>query len=385
VTTGTFELGFACSWWKPKAPTWSFTPISLRQGFIDTGTKIQDIEAQPPVILKAAMAATLIALGQTPWKYSKAYRAFEARRVRQAARRIKPQAVLGLADVVVPTVVPTYAYQDMNFSVAAEYYETFGRDMVSTFPADLDTLRRLADEQRAALEKLDGVFTMSQWYRDHLICNQGLSPNRVCAVGGGISARYRNSPRHLVRPRRERKRILFVGTDFRRKGGDCVFEALQRLNRGGDRELRLTIVGPAACPLDQPLPPWAEYLGRLPRAETAKLFQSHDLFVMPSRFEAYGLTFLEARASGIPCIGRDAFSMPELVQPGVGGENWKGDNIDTLASLIIDVLGNDAMLENCARDAAAFAAENTWESVAERMLHRMRRWPDPISDDQKIV
>ena len=366
------DLAFACSWWWPKESTWSFTPISLRQGFIETGTRIHDIEAQPPLIYKAAIAATLTGFGQRPWKYAKFYRELEAKRVSQAVQRIKPRAVIELADVIVPTVAPTFAYQDMNFSVAIDHYEAFGRDMVTTIPTDLGTLRYLADEQLAALEKLDGIFTMGQWYRDHLIHNQGLSPSRVHVVGGGVPQVYATLPVRKVRPKADRNRLLFIGTEFRRKGGDFVIEAISRLNHGGDRQLRLTIIGPPTWPFTTPPPDWVDYLGMLPRAEIAKQFLSHDLFVMPSRFEAYGKVFLEARAIGIPCIGRAAYSMPELIQPGVGGATWEDDNIDNLASIILDALDNDDMHERCARDAPEFAAENTWVRVAERMLNTMR-------------
>ena len=35
---------------------------------------------------------------------------------------------------------------------------------------------------------------------------------------------------------------------------------------------------------------------------------------MPSYFEAYGLVFIEALTYGLPCIGRNAFEMPNFIQ-----------------------------------------------------------------------
>jgi glycosyltransferase involved in cell wall biosynthesis len=363
-----FHLAFACSWWRPKETTWSYTPMSLRQAFAEADITVHDVEAQPPFILQAALATTLTSAGYRPWKYARHYRTLEAYRVRSAVKRIKPHAVLELGELTVPTSSPTYAYQDTNFSVAVEHYERLGRDMVSTIPCALSTLRRLADEQKEALQKLDGVLALGQWYREHLIHAGVLPAHRVHAVGGGISPYYVNLPPRIIRPAGERTRILFVGGEFRRKGGDFVLEAMRRLNTGGDRKLRLTIVGPPVWPLSGRPPEWVDYLGVRSRAETAQLFASHDLFVMPSRFEAYGVVFLEARAAGIPCVGRNAFAMPELIQPGIGGAVWGGDDIDDLATLINVTLNDDGVHERCASNARQFALENTWARVAQRTM-----------------
>lgn len=362
------DLAFACSWWRPRVSTWSFTSTSLRDAFLGIGVRLTDIEAQPQLILQAGIAATLTLLGQRPWKYAGFYRRVEARRVQAAVARKRPHAVLELADIVVPTVMPTFCYQDMNYSVAVENYPILGSGLVSTIPTSLSKLRRLADEQHASLAKIDGIFAMGKWYKTYLVEKMGLAPERVYAAGAGLPDFYQRFPQRQVRPRSERCKLIFVGTDFIRKGGDNVLEAVRLLNKSGDRRLSLTIVGPSAWPFDFPPPDWVNFRGLLPRVATAELIQSHDLFVMPSRFEAYGKAFLEARALGVPCIGRDAYSMPELIEPGQGGAVWKGNKVAELADLIASTLDDDELHEQCARMAHDLAVRNSWEQVARRML-----------------
>lgn len=369
------ELAFACSWWRPKTPTWSYTPIRLRAGLIDAGVTVHDIEAQPPLLMQAPMAALLSAAGSRPWKYSPLYRRWEARRVRDRVAALKPEAMLQIADLNVPTGVPTYAYQDMAFAVALDHYDELGADLVSTVPSSKATLRRLADEQQASLQQLDGVLTMGRWYRDYLISKRILPPNRVWSVGGGIDKVHCNAVPRQVRPAADRRRVLFVGGEFERKGGRQVLEAIAQLNRAGDRRLQLTIAGPARWPLPGAPPGWVDFRGTLGRREVADLFASHDLFVMPSRFEAYGMVFLEARAWGLPCIGRDAYAMPELIEPGVGGAIWSTTKIEDLAGLIHASLADDALHERCAKAAAGFAAEHSWTAVAARIATSLRRRP----------
>jgi len=369
-----FDLAFACSWWRPKEPTWSYTPISLRAALVEGGVAVRDVDAQPPLYLQAPVAAALSALGRRPWKYAAAYRALQDHRVRRGVRRLRPQAVLEIADLVVATEVPTYTYQDMNFAVALDHYEAFGRDMVSTFPTDRGTLQRLADHQARTLPQLDGILTMGGWFRDYLI-RGGIPAERVHAVGAGISPAYCDLPARRVRPRAERQRLLFIGGEFHRKGGDQLLAAVHRLNRARSQPLQLTIAGPSRWPLAGTPPDWVDFRGTLARGDVLALFGAHDLFVMPSRFEAYGMVFLEARAAGLPCIGRDAFAMPELIEPGIGGAVWQTGDIDDLAALIQTTLDDDALHERCARDAPAFAQAHSWARVAERIVAQIAPLP----------
>ncbi len=54
-------------------------------------------------------------------------------------------------------------------------------------------------------------------------------------------------------------------------------------------------------------------------ADRAAFFAALDLFIMPSRSEAWGLAALEAMAHGVPVIASDIGGLPEIVGPGSGG------------------------------------------------------------------
>lgn len=54
-------------------------------------------------------------------------------------------------------------------------------------------------------------------------------------------------------------------------------------------------------------------------ADRAAFFAALDLFIMPSRSEAWGLAALEAMAYGVPVIASDVGGLPEIVGPGSGG------------------------------------------------------------------
>src|SRR5207244_1536465 len=99
------------------------------------------------------------------------------------------------------------------------------------------------------------VFTMSRWYADFLV-RLGVAPQRIAVVAAGIN----NPPAAYRDPGRDPAgRILFTGTDFSLKGGDLVVEAARRLHKGGDRPIRLTVVGPMQWPLAGTPPDFVDF------------------------------------------------------------------------------------------------------------------------------
>lgn len=69
-------------------------------------------------------------------------------------------------------------------------------------------------------------------------------------------------------------------------------------------------------------------------SDRASFFAALDLFVMPSRSEAWGLAALEAMAHGVPVIASDAGGLPEIVEPGNGGWLVPSGDVAALARAI---------------------------------------------------
>jgi rhamnosyl/mannosyltransferase len=102
-------------------------------------------------------------------------------------------------------------------------------------------------------------------------------------------------------------RLLFVGRLVYYKGVDVLLEAVKCC----DRDVSLTIAG--AGPLRADLEAQAarlglgdqvSFAGRVTDSQLVQLYQTHDVFVMPSvsRAEAFGLAMAEAMASGLPAV-----------------------------------------------------------------------------------
>ncbi|WP_223999624.1 glycosyltransferase family 4 protein [Aureimonas sp. SA4125] len=85
--------------------------------------------------------------------------------------------------------------------------------------------------------------------------------------------------------------------------------------------------------------------------DIAAWFRRFDLYVAPPRNEGFGLTPLEAMASGRPVVASDAGAFAEMIVEGVTGKVVPVDDVSALAAAIEPYLGDDA-----GRQAAGTAA-----------------------------
>ncbi|MBV8161893.1 MAG: glycosyltransferase family 4 protein [Acidimicrobiia bacterium] len=363
-------LAFATCWWRPPQLTWSGIPWNLRAGLSERGVDIVDIDVERAFPVKAALALTYRALpAGFHRKYGRLERYLSARAVRRGIARSGVAAVLTTGDLMVPGRTPSFVYQDSCFAVALGHYDDVGLENLAMVPARRSTLERLAGEQTPLLRELDGVLTMGAWYARFLVDELGLPRGRVHHVGAGIGSVDRSRAPRAVAP--GGSRLLFVGREWRRKGGDLVVDACARLRQGG-LPVTLTVAGPREPPVADP-PDWLRFVGPQAATSVAQLYAGHDLFVMPSRFEPYGMSFLEAQAAGVPCVARDVFAMPEVVPDGVGGRLISaGGGAEELGATIAATLDDGPLYEGMPARADEVRAVHSWSAVAERVVAAIR-------------
>jgi glycosyltransferase involved in cell wall biosynthesis len=173
--------------------------------------------------------------------------------------------------------------------------------------------------------------------------------------------------------------LLAVGSIVPRKGYDLLIAALGQIP---DLPWRLTIAGdPDRSPetaralreqiASLRLADRVEVLGVLPAERLTALYASADLFVLPSRYEGYGMAYTEAIAHGVPVIGTTAGAIPEAVPEGAGmlvTPDHVGDLTVALMRLVGDA-AERARLTQGARRAAALLP--TWEDAGRRFAHAL--------------
>ena len=97
------------------------------------------------------------------------------------------------------------------------------------------------------------------------------------------------------------------------------------------------------------------FLGKI--EAVAPLLSAADLFLIPSQSESFGLSALEALASGVPVVGSATGGLPEVVRDGETGVLCEVGDIDAMAAAAIDMLRDRDRWEEMSTLAARDARE----------------------------
>lgn len=258
----------------------------------------------------------------------------------------------------------TVSYHDGNLHTRLA--NPFGHPQISArfITAALNYEKRLYDN-------LDHIFTMSKWLADSFVRDFEISPHKITPVGAGVNLPYI----HDVKDRRyDQERILFVGCDFKRKGGPQLLEAF-RIVRKEIKHATLRIIGPTLSDAPDGVTCF-DFVSKATRSGMELLlneYSSASVFVMPSLYEPFGIAFAEAMAHKLPCIGTNVCAMPEIIDHGHTGYLVPPGDIKSLAYRITQLLGDPETCRAMGENAyLKYSDHYTWNRVAERIIDRLQ-------------
>lgn len=197
-----------------------------------------------------------------------------------------------------------------------------------------------------------------------LASEYGIGPEK--AVVTGMGANVDRSADVTFDDRLERyaaRRILFVGIDWKRKGGPELVEAFRRLHLRFP-DARLTIVG-CTPEVDHPA---IEILGRRSPAEVGDLMARASIFTMPSWAEPFGIATVEAIRFGLPTVATTTGGFLDTVDDGRTGFLVPPGDVDALEAAFGRLLADPALARTMGLAAAEWARDRfTWDAVAARL------------------
>ncbi len=192
----------------------------------------------------------------------------------------------------------------------------------------------------------------SEWAKASLVSDYGVAPDKITVIPPGIDTELWRRERPM-RPAGPLK-LLFVGGDFPRKGGETLLEAFRRLPPG---RAQLTVVTKTPD-VGNNIPDVAVRHDIQPNSEALlRLYADADLFVFPTRGDCLPLAVMEALTSGLPVVTTSVGALPEAVTHGETGWIVPPDDPAALADALLALAADRAGLSRLSAQAAAVGAE----------------------------
>jgi glycosyltransferase involved in cell wall biosynthesis len=241
-------------------------------------------------------------------------------------------------------------------------------------PAFRDEMERVS---RAAAQRATRIATPSGASRAQVASAFGIAADRIDVVPHGVDAAAFRAEHGRGRARVGRPYVLFVSQLHPRKNLAALRDAMARIGGG----LALVIVAaPAADRADSselataafaPIPDVELVRVDAPSdTELAELMADADAFCLPSLFEGFGLTALEAMACSAPVVCSDRGALPEVVGDAA---IVTAPDAASIEHALRRVLGEPGLAERLRAAGPARAAAFTWERTAQGWLASLRR------------
>ena len=212
-----------------------------------------------------------------------------------------------------------------------------------------------------SIEKSDRITAVSDFLRDETIRAFQCAGCRVAVIPNFVDPRVYDRERYRDAaglPFREMRKVLMHISNFR---------AVKRVRDVVRIFAKVSAQVPSVLVMvgDGPERPAAEeearalgvvnsvfFLGKI--EAVAPLLADADVYLLPTASESFGLSALEAMATGVPVIGSDAGGLPEVVSNGVTGLLYPVGDVDAMAAGALSLLTQP---ELHARMAAAGARD----------------------------
>lgn len=217
------------------------------------------------------------------------------------------------------TKIPIIFMIDATFQQIQAYYPYFSNLAACNIKQGIEL-------DRLAFKRADHCMLASEWNKASAVRDYGMDPGKITVVPCGANLDMIPEGSELVHERSNACRLLFIGVEWERKGGQIALDTFRMLKKR-NFHARLTIVG---C-----IPPDFEkeqfqneginvipYLDKNEPGDSARLHEllkQTDLFFLPTRAECAGVVFSESSAFGIPSITTDTGGVCSYVENGING------------------------------------------------------------------
>ncbi|MBW2970725.1 glycosyltransferase family 4 protein [Candidatus Woesearchaeota archaeon] len=233
-------------------------------------------------------------------------------------------------------------------------------------------LGELAERIVLWLTKITGIRVISvSGFTKGRLEEHGILPDKISVVANGV-----NLERFKLKVGKKFKHptICYVGRLVEHKRVDDLINAFVIVRRKV-KDLKLIIVGDGSAKTKLEL--LVKKLGLSEHIEITGYFKSYDevvialkkshVFCSPSVVEGFGITVVEAAASGVPFVISDIEPFREVSKGGKGGLLFRQRDIADLAKKLEMLLKDKKLYERCKKEGKKLASEYGWQEIAKKI------------------
>lgn len=361
--------------------TWSGTPLHMARAMQDSLTEIELIG---PLKERSRMMGRLkrrcygaFGLAYHHYRNSQVARDY-ARQVRQRLDLDAPSVILAPSAIPVAflkTELPIVVWADATFASLVGYYPSCRR-------LAKETLRDGYSMETEIFRRAAAMIFSSEWAADSALRTYGSdsAPVHVVPYGANLEGpRDAGAVRRIIRSRaRSECRLIFIGADWARKGGDDAVAIARRLNERGLRTTLTVVGGRPMTP--RPLPDFVQLEGYVSQVSEAgretirTLLERSHFLLLPTRAEAYGVVFAEASSHGVPSLASNTGGVPTAIRPGRNGELFEIGDVEAYCECVERLFGAyDDEYVKLAETSFAEASERLNWSASASAVRRILR------------
>jgi glycosyltransferase involved in cell wall biosynthesis len=231
--------------------------------------------------------------------------------------------------------------------------------------------------EKSIYENANIIFTSSEFASKSVIEDYHCPPDKVICVYTGLNVTTTFTPGQKDYGA---KHILFVGIDWRRKGGPELAAAFKRVLEVHP-DARLTIVG---CNPSLDLPN-CQVVGRIPGDQVGQYFERATVFCLPSRLDPSAVASSEAAASGLPVVATNIGGTPDRVLNGKSGYLVAPADIDQLTHALLELLTDQEKRERFGAEGHRLTLERfDWTKVSAGIKERVMPFVDKTEATSKL-
>jgi glycosyltransferase involved in cell wall biosynthesis len=244
----------------------------------------------------------------------------------------------------IKTTIPVVLMTDATFLQIQGYYPYFSN-------LSAKNIREGIELDKKAFLNASHCMLASDWCKNSARKDYGVPEKNISVIPLGANMENIPAISELAFSRTDTCRLLFLGVEWDRKGGDIVLETF-RLLKQKRINAHLHIIG-CIPPVDISAEKNITNIPFLDKNDEEGSRQLHDIFLktdllfLPARAECAGVVFSEASAYGIPSITTDTGGVTTYVKEGVNGYALSlSEGADAYAGIISKLATGKIQLEN---------------------------------------